>query len=91
MADVIKNISNSRPWWKYGYVWLIISGPTVVVLAGFYTLWLAINSPNQILSDNYYRQNIEINKYLKAPEKSMAPALKGRNHAATPKIDQPLH
>lgn len=82
---------NFRPWWKYGYVWLIISGPAVVVVAGFYTLWLAVNSPNPILSDDYYSRGIEINKTLETPEKSLAPALKGRNHAATPALDQPPH
>lgn len=81
----------SKPWWKYGYVWLVISGPAVVVIAGFYTLWLAASSPNPILSDDYYRRSVEINKSLEAPEKSLAPALKGRNHAATPSVDQPTH
>jgi hypothetical protein len=28
----------SPPWWKFGYVWLLISGPLVVVFAGFATL-----------------------------------------------------
>ena len=37
--------SATPPWWKFGYVWLIIAGPAVVVVAGFYTLWLAISAP----------------------------------------------
>lgn len=82
---------NSQPWWKYGYVWLVISGPAVVVFAGFYTLWLAVSSPNQILTEDYYRIGIEVNKNLHSPEKSFAPALKGRNHAATPAPEKPLH
>lgn len=87
-----KNPSNNpKPWWKYGYVWLVISGPLVVVIAGFYTLWLAASSPNIIVSDEYHHNNVEINKSLEAPEKSLAPALKGRNHAATPPSDQPPH
>lgn len=81
----------SRPWWRHGYVWLIISGPALVVVAGFYTLWLAVSSPNPIISDDYYRRGVDINKSLEAPEKSLAPALKGRNHAATPAQDQPPH
>lgn len=80
-----------KPWWRYGYVWLVISGPAMVVIAGFYTLWLAVNSPNPILSDEYHRANVEINKSFSASEKSLAPALSGRNHAATPKTDQPPH
>ncbi len=80
-----------RPWWKYGFVWLVIAGPAVVVVAGFYTLWLAVRAPDPVLSEDYYRQGIEINKTLETPHKSLAPALKGRNHAATPPQDQPSH
>ncbi|WP_084153870.1 FixH family protein [Simplicispira psychrophila] len=79
---------NSQPWWKYGYVWLVISGPAIVVVAAFYTLWLAIASPNIVLTDEYYRKGVQVNKNLENPQKSFAPALSGRNHAATPSVDQ---
>lgn len=88
MASIKTVEKNSQPWWKYGYVWLVISGPAVVVVAGFYTLWLAISSPNVILTEEYYRQGVEANKNLESHQKSFAPALKGRNHAATPLVDQ---
>ena len=77
------------PWGKFGHVWLVISGPAIVVVAGFISLWLAISRPDPVVSDDYYRQGIEINKTLQEPEKSLAPAVKGRNHAATPAQDQP--
>ena len=89
MNSINKADFRRKPWWKYGYVWLIILGPAVVVVSGFYTLWLALNSPNPILLDDYYRRGIEINKSLEDPVKSLAPALNGRNHAATPKVDHP--
>lgn len=78
-----------RPWWKYGYVWLVISGPALVVVAGFYTLWLAVSSPDPVLAEDYYQQGLDINKTLDAPDKSLTPALKARNHAATPAQHQP--
>jgi len=77
----------SPPWWKFGYVWLILAGPAVVVVAGFYTLWLAIKTPDPVVSQDYYRQGVEINKTL--VEKSLLPALTGRNHAMTPADEQP--
>lgn len=79
----------SAPWWKFGHVWLVISGPAIVVVAGFVTLWLAVSRPDPVVAEDYYRRGIEINKTLENPEKSMAPAVKGRNHAATPAQDQP--
>ena len=79
----------AEPWWKFGHVWLIIAGPLIVIVAGFVTLWLAISRPDPVVAEDYYRQGIEINKNLAEPEKSLAPAMKGRNHAATPAEDQP--
>jgi hypothetical protein len=71
-----------KPWWSFGYVWLIISGPLVVVIASFITLYLAISIPDPAVED-YYRKGIEINKTLDAERDSLAPALQARNHAAT--------
>jgi uncharacterized protein len=73
----------SQPWWKYGYVWLVIAGPAVVVVAAVVTAWLAMRSPDPVLAEDYYRRGVEINKTL-AKNKALMPALQGRNHAATP-------
>lgn len=79
----------SAPWWKFGHVWLVLSGPIIVIIAGFVTLWIAVTSPDPVIEEDYYRKGIEINKTLENPEKSFAPALKSRNHAATPEEAQP--
>lgn len=77
------------PWWKFGHVWMVIAGPAIVIVAGFVTLWLALSRPDPVIAEDYYKRGIEINQTLAHPEKSLAPALKGRNHAATPPQDQP--
>lgn len=74
--------SSTKPWWNFGYVWLIISGPLVVAIASFITLYLAIKTPDPAVED-YYRKGIEINKTLDAQRDGLAPALQARNHAAT--------
>lgn len=71
------------PWWTYGYVWLIISGPAVVVVAALVTGWIAIHNADPVLAEDYYRQGLDINKTL-AKDRHLMPALQGRNHAATP-------
>jgi uncharacterized protein len=73
---------NCKPWWSFAYVWLIISGPLVVVIASFITLYLAISIPDPAVED-YYRKGIEINKTLDAERDALAPAMQARNHAAT--------
>lgn len=81
--------SVSPPWWKFGYMWLVVGGPAIVVVAGFVTLWLAVRNPDPLVSKDYYRQGVEINKTLENSDASLVPALKGRNHAATPAQDKP--
>ncbi|GAA6120001.1 FixH family protein [Acidovorax sp. FG27] len=78
-----------QPWWRHGYVWLVIAGPAIVVVAGFVTLWLALRQPDPVLAEDYYQRGLDINKTLRQQGTAMAPAVKGRNHAATPAKDLP--
>ena len=66
-----------QPWWRFGLVWMVLAGPAVVVVAGFITLYIAITNPDPVLtvtprSAMQERQGI-----------THAPAMQGRNHAAT--------
>lgn len=61
------------PWWRVPFVWMVIGGPSAVVVAGFATLALAIANPDPVLS---------VKSTGKAAD---MPAVQGRNHAATPK------
>ena len=79
----------AAPWWKFGHVWLVLAGPLVVIVAGFISWWLAMSRPDPVVAEDYYQRGIDINKTLEHPEKSLAPAMKGRNHAATPPEAQP--
>lgn len=77
---------DTKPWWKYAHVWLIIAGPLAVVIAGFVTLAIAIRVPDPVVADDYYRRGLNINKTLADEEaQKLAPAMQARNHAATPK------
>lgn len=79
---------DTKPWWKYGHVWLIISGPAAVIVAGFVTLAIAVGTPDPVVADDYYRRGLDINKTL-AEEKDLklAPAMQTRNHVVTPKVE----
>jgi len=41
--------TESSPWWRHGMVWLVISGPAAVIVAGFATLFIAIAYPDPVL------------------------------------------
>lgn len=75
------NGQDTKQWWKYGYVWLILGGPIIVIIASFITLNLALKTPDPVV-DDYYRKGSEINKRLETKE--LLPAVEGRNHAVTP-------
>ena len=78
-------MQSSKPeaWWKFGHVWLVIAGPALVVVASFITLYLALSRPDPLVSEDYYRQGMEINKTLDQAPLVLAPAELARNHAAS--------
>ena len=72
------------PWWKHGHVWLVISGPAVVIVAGVITVFLAIRYPDAGLGRYETERTLLVNAPLQPGDRALAPALEGRNHAATP-------
>ena len=58
-------MAETRPWYQEPYVWLLISLPLSAVVAGFYTLYLAIVSDDGLVADDYYKRGKEINRVLK--------------------------
>lgn len=58
------NISSAPPWFRQRWPWLLMAGPAIVVVAGFITLWLAIDSADGLVADDYYKQGKAINKTI---------------------------
>lgn len=50
------------PWYKQFWPWFIIALPASVVVASFFTLWLAISNPDPLVvdDDEYRRLNSEL-------------------------------
>ena len=74
----------AAPWWRHGHVWLVISGPAVVVVAGFITVFLAIKYPDAVIGGQEPARTSRAKVPLQTRDRALAPALEGRNHAATP-------
>jgi hypothetical protein len=53
-----------RPWHLEPWPWILMSGPAVVIVAGFATLWLAIASDDGLVAEDYYRRGLAINQTL---------------------------
>ena len=56
--------SSTPPWYRQFWPWFLIALPATVVVAGFFTLYLAIKYSDDLVSDNYYRDGLAINQQL---------------------------
>ena len=83
MSNPTTSSNTPAPWWKFGHVWLVVSGPLLVVVASFLTFYIAVRGMDPIVDENYYQAGLDINKSLAAKPESLAPAMQARNHAAT--------
>jgi uncharacterized protein len=71
-------------WWKEPWLWLVLIGPLVVVVAGFVTLAVAVNGSDTLVDVDYYQKGLALSKPAQmTTQQSMLPAKQARNHAAT--------
>ncbi|MFD2447954.1 FixH family protein [Vogesella fluminis] len=60
-----KQMDTGRPWYKERWFWLLMSGPLLVVIAGFVTFGIIVRGADDMVNDDYYRQGKDINLELK--------------------------
>jgi len=52
----------ARPWYREPWPWILMSGPAVVVVAGFVTLWLAVRTSDGLVAEDYYKEGLAVNR-----------------------------
>ena len=77
MTNTLRS-QDDRPWWRYPHVWLIISGPLVVVVAAVVTAVIAFRS-NDVIMDDAHPPSLSAVQL-----RSLEPAELAKAHAATP-------
>jgi len=82
-------VVSAAPWWKFGYVWFVLSGPAIVVIASFFTFYLAYVGMDVVVDEGAYQKVLSLNQSAPQSAKTMAPALQARNHAATGVVASP--
>lgn len=60
----------SKPWYREPWPWLLMIGPFAVVVAGIYTAWLAVSTSDGLVSDDYYKQSLSVNKTIASSAKA---------------------
>jgi uncharacterized protein len=66
-----------EPWWRVGFVWLVVGGPLTVVVAALVTAAIAVAGAEEVLTD----APADVSR----TDAAALPAMQGRNHAATPR------
>lgn len=66
------HVEQSKPWWRYPIVWMVVGGPAAVVVASLFTASLAIKHVDPVLDTSVGQ--------VSTP--SEAPAIQARNHSA---------
>lgn len=68
----------SRPWYREPWVWGLMSGPAIVVVAGFITAWLAIRSNDGLVADDYYKRGLAIHEVVERDQAARRLGLSAR-------------
>ncbi len=60
----------NTPWFKNPMVWMIIFFPALAVVAGTATIFIAINTEDGLVVDDYYKQGLQINQVIEYDNKA---------------------
>lgn len=60
----------SKPWYRYPLVWMMLSIPFSAVIMGVVMIWLAVDTDDGLVADDYYKQGLEINRVIKRDKKA---------------------
>lgn len=80
-----------RSWWREPYVWLVISGPAVVVVAALATAYIAMSAPDPVIDKNQIQREAltkagSDGRVSEDELVKLQPAQQARNHAASPVV-----
>jgi uncharacterized protein len=67
-----KITSTSMSWYREPWPWILMAGPFVVVIAGFFTAYLAVISNDGLVSDDYYKQGLAINQQTERDQRAIS-------------------
>lgn len=61
---------SNKPWYSYPLVWMMISIPFSAVIMGVIMIWLAVDTDDGLVVDDYYKQGMEINRIISRDKKA---------------------
>lgn len=64
-APILNSTLDVKPWYKHRWPWFLMLGPFLVVVAGSFTIWIAMTQQDALVVDDYYKQGKAINQDLR--------------------------
>ena len=56
--------NNHRPWYSFPLVWMLIAIPFSAVIMGTVMIWMAVDTDDGLVADDYYKRGLEINQVI---------------------------
>ena len=53
-----------QPWYREPWPWILMSGPVAVIIAGVITTWIAFETSDGLVAEDYYKQGLGVNRLL---------------------------
>ena len=79
-------MTESKPWYRQRWPWILISGPAAVLVAGVATMWIAFASADGVVAGDYYKRGLAINQDLQRERKAEQRAIGAEVTLPTGKI-----
>lgn len=82
----MNNAQRAAPWYRQLWPWLIMAPPIVSVIGGLALAWAAVTTNDGLVTPDYYKQGIEINRRL-TREQAASCAVKDRACLNAPRVE----
>jgi hypothetical protein len=62
---ITSSAGQASPWYTHRWPWFLMLGPATVLVGGSIATWLALEHPDAMVVDDYYKQGKAINQDLR--------------------------
>jgi uncharacterized protein len=69
------------PWYREPWPWILMAAPAAAVVAGAATVWIAVDSADGLVADDYYKRGLAINQVLALEENARRLGVQARAEA----------
>lgn len=71
---------DTQPWYREPWTWLLMIMPVTAIIAGSFTMYLAVTTFDGLVVDDYYKEGMAINTTLARGEAAQALGLTAQVH-----------